>query len=344
MGTADVSGVYEVAIGARDAAPLVGYYLQQGYRVAQQGTLDAEAADRAYGHRSALASTRLAHGGAAHGLVRVMAWAEPAGDGLGLSPLRVVGSRWTSIVTADVLNVANHVEDARTAQLPIASSGPWWDMVVPRTAPPAPFAAPAVGVREMAVLQPLTRQVFFERFHYAVPRYGAIDEACLLKTSEACHFGLVCVSDTNDVLRFYDDTLGLLRTRDNAQRTAEDSTAARGLFDLAPGEGFWVTAFDDPRSSADWQAAIPGRLYVIRFAPDRHHDDRRWAAGPGQLGMSLYTFRSRDLGVTRDRIVAGGATGVSAIAPNEFGEPSLRFTAPDGYAHGLVQRRDWAAQ
>jgi hypothetical protein len=52
--------------------------------------------------------------------------------------------------------------------------------------------------------------------------------------------------------------------------------------------------------------------------------------------MSLYTYRVRDLADHLARVLAGGATDVSEIAVNEFGEPTCTFTAPDGYVFALI--------
>ena len=56
-----------------------------------------------------------------------------------------------------------------------------------------PFRDTIVGVREMVLLQPLYRQVFFERFGYESPAYGQVDP---------------------QLLDFCDQVLGLQRTFD----------------------------------------------------------------------------------------------------------------------------------
>ncbi len=54
-----------------------------------------------------------------------------------------------------------------------------------------PFRDTIVGVREMVLLQPLYRQVFFERFGYESPAYGQVHPQSLLRTSQHTHAGAV---------------------------------------------------------------------------------------------------------------------------------------------------------
>ncbi|PLZ39757.1 bleomycin resistance protein, partial [Fischerella thermalis WC542] len=104
-----------------------------------------------------------------------------------------------------------------------------------------------------------------------------------------------------------------------------------------PGERFFVTAFDDPRSSiTNMMAARSGRLYIIRFPGSINLDSRYEAAQPGSLGMCLYTYRVRELHQFCDRIKASDVQKFTNIAENEFGEPSFSFVAPDGYFWNLI--------
>ena len=48
-----------------------------------------------------------------------------------------------------------------------------------------------VGVREMFLLRPETRQIFFQRFGYKIPKYGKINEDSYFKSSQITHFGMV---------------------------------------------------------------------------------------------------------------------------------------------------------
>lgn len=159
----------------------------------------------------------------------------------------------------------------------------------------------------------------------------------MLKTSQITHMGMVIQDDSKEILRFYEDILGLLRVRDDVETTYETSQAARLIFDLQPNEQFWLTAFDDPRSSkSDLQAVRSGRLFIIRFPDSIQLAEQFDQAKPGCLGMSLYTYRVRGLEDYFNRVKTSAAQNVTDIVSNEFGEPSFSFVAPDCYFWNLV--------
>jgi len=324
-------GIYEVCIGVRDPVPQIQYWEQFGYRIGQVGELPQAAASNLYGVNSSVYSIRLYHQDADHGLIRLMVWQNPTNDGLKMESMKANGNRWATTLTSKILNILNHVEEAAGAGLPIKYTSPQWEVIYKTEGKRRPFVDLAVGVREMMLLQPLTRQVLFERFNYTLPNYGKIDEGAIFKTSQITHMGMVIQDDSKETLRFYDEILGLLRVRDDLE-TTYDSEAARQIFDLKPNERFFVTAFDDPRSSkTDLQAARSGRLYIIRFPASIELAERFDKARPGCLGMSLYTYRVRELEVYFNRVKASAAQKVTEILVNEFGESSFSFIAPDGY-------------
>ncbi|HEY9599174.1 MAG TPA: VOC family protein, partial [Cyanophyceae cyanobacterium] len=239
--------------------------------------------------------------------------------------------------TADLLNILNQTEEASAQGLPVKYTQPSWEVIYNKERKGRPFIDAAIGVREMMLLQPLTRQVLFQRFNYTVPHYGKIHEASTFKTSQVTHMGLVIQDDSKEILQFYEDILGLLRVRDDVETTYESSEAGRKIFDLQPNERFLVTAFDDPRSSkSDWKAARSGRLYIIRFPESVELEHRLSEALPGCLGLSLYTYRVRDLEDYFNRVKASGVQNITDILANEFGEQSFSFIAPDGYFWTLI--------
>ncbi|MBE9179147.1 VOC family protein [Oculatella sp. LEGE 06141] len=332
-----VQGVYEVCIGVSDPIVQLQYWEQFGYRIGAMGELSAVEAEALYGVRSAVRSIRLYHQTADHGLVRLMQWQTPVNAGLEMASMKTKGNRWATTLTADVLAVLNQAEEAAAAGLPIRYSSLHWEVIYNKERHMRPFVDPAIGVRELLLLQPLTRQVLFERFHYSMPNYGAIAPTSPFQTSQITHMGLVIQDDRKQTLTFYEQVLGLVRSRDDVETSYESSSAGRELFDLKPGERFFVTSFDDPRSPvADWQQVRSGRLYIIRFPETMTVPERFAQARPGCLGMSLYTYRVQGLEQLHDRVQASEALQVTAMVPNEFNEPSFSFTAPDGYRWALV--------
>lgn len=337
-GKSSIGGVYEICIGVPDLLEATRYWEQWGYRVGEVGHLTADAATMLYGMDSDVRSVRLLHGDADHGLLRLQSWQQPTGDGLGLASLGVLGSRWTATMVTDALAVLNHVEEAAAAGQPISAVDPQWARIYVPKGSQRPFVDAAIGVREMLVLQPYWRQVVFQRFGYVIKNYGTIQPAAPLQASQVTHVGLVVQTDDATCLSFYDDVLGLLRVTDDVENTYETSRAARPIFDLSPGDRYYVTDFDDPRSSAtDVTAARSGRLKIIRFPEGRPRDDHTTDARPGALGVSCYVYQVSDIQAYHRRLTDSAATDVSDVCANEFDERSCTFTAPDGYVWILVE-------
>ncbi len=333
-----IGGIYEVCIGVPEPLAAIQYWQQFGYRIDRIGELSAAVADRLYGVNSALRSIRLSHQQREHGLLRLMGWERPINAGLGMGTMKVKGNRWATTLTADILNVLNHAQEANKAGLSIKYTTPHWEIIYHKERQSRPFIDPAIGVREMMLLQPLTRQVLFQRFGYTLPYYGTIDDLAALKTSQFTHMGMVIQDDSKQTLKFYEEVLGLLRVRDDVETSYESSLAGREFFDLQPGEKFFVTAFDDPRSSAtDVTAARSGRLYIIRFPDNLTLPSQLERARPGCLGMCAYTYRVDRLGEYCERINASHARNITETIDNEFGESSCSFTTPDGYFWTLLE-------
>ncbi|MBE9206638.1 VOC family protein [Nostoc sp. LEGE 06077] len=333
-----IAGIYEVCIGVPDPIFAIQYWEQFGYRIGQVGQLPAATAHQLYGVNSGVRSIRLYHQNADHGLIRLMVWQNPTNQGLGLASMKTKGNRWATTLTSDILTILNHAEEAKTAGFTIRYSIPYWEVIYNKERKSRPFIDPSVGVREMLLLQPLARQVLFQRFGYTIPDYGHINEASVFKASQFTHIGIVVQDDSKTSLKFYEDILGLLRVRDDVETSYESSPAGRDLFDLKPGEKFIVTTFDDPRSSqTDMMAARSGRLYVIRFPEAMNLESRFEAAQPGSLGMSLYTYRVQGIEEYCDRIKSSQVLNFTNIIENEFREKSFSFTAPDGYFWNLVE-------
>ncbi len=333
-----IAGIYEVCIGVPEPISAIQYWEQFGYRIGQLGELSASLANQLYGVNSSLRSIRLYHQDADHGLIRLMIWQNPTHQGLGTSSMKVKGNRWATALTTDALTILNHAEEAKTAGWDIRYTNPYWEIIYNKERKSRPFIDPAIGVREMLLLQPLARQVLFQRFGYTLPHYGQINQNAAFQTSQFTHMGLIVQDDSKETLQFYEDVLGLLRVRDDVETSYESSLAGRDLFDLNPGEKFIVTAFDDPRSSvSDFMAARSGRLYIVRFPDAINLESRFEAAQPGSLGMCLYTYQVQGIEKYCDRIQQSSAQNVTNIVSNEFGEMSFSFLAPDGYFWTLVE-------
>lgn len=336
---ASVGGLYEACVGVPDLLEAIAFYQAFGCRVGRIATLPAARAERLYGVKSAVRSVRLLHQQADHGLVRLMQWEQPRNAGLGMAEnLRCVGSRWGVRVTASALNIVNHAQRARESGMAVTFIEPQLAVIgeVSGNRASVPLRDPIVGVREMVLMTPHTRQVIFERFGYSSPLYGQIDATSLMLTSQHTHFGLMIANDDPQVLDFYESVLGLRRMLDE-HTPYENTTGSRLIFGLEPGEGFHMVDFDDPRSAPALADRRSGKLKCVRFAAGAKIADLRDRSRAGSLGYSLYCWRVRDIEMMWKRVAAAGATAVSDVCEDEFGARAFSFNAPDGYHCLLLQ-------
>jgi hypothetical protein len=334
-----VGGLYEACVGVHDLVESIAYYEAYGCRVGPIGLFDAAQARALYGVDSALRSVRLLHQQADHGLVRLMQWDRPLNGGLGIGPnLRCVGSRWGVRVTDSALGIVNHAQRAREGGEALTLIEPVLAVIgeVSGVRRSKPFRDAIVGVREMVLLQPLYRQVFFERFGYESPHYGQVAAHSLLRTSQHTHFGLMIAHDDAHVLDFYDEVLGLKRMLDE-HVPYDNATGSRSIFGLEPGEGFHMVDFDDPRSGHSLAERRSGKLKCVRFAANARIDHRLDRSRPGCLGYSGYSWRVREIESMHRRVSAAGARRVSDVLADEFGTRCFTFDAPDGYAWLLLE-------
>lgn len=362
-----VYGIYEGCVGVDESSvdDIVAWYRLQGFEdpVTSPSGLGAKESHAVYGPGAGganklIRSIRLQHtSGVDHGLVRLMVWSAPTSPGLGLRPMALRGGRWTASLTDDVLNIANRGSLAQRLQPSLTRYiEPQWTVIYGGNASTDGaipgfsdlFEKPLVGVREMLLFRAFTRQVFFQRFDYSIPTYGKTAPKSPFKTSQTTHFGIIVEADSNDApeINFYEQALGLMRARDCRDATTYKpggKDAATNIWDFPPdATGNYNIDFDDPRSSKDWKQARSGRLKIARYSrecrPPLDVCEDGWAATrPGALGLSLYTYRTPSPEALRARVVAHGATSVTEVQLNEFGERCFGFNSPDGYTWNIIE-------
>ena len=326
-----IGGVYEVGIGATDEKPLIAYFERFGYRVGNTGEMSAKDAKKLYDVDSKLKSIRLFHQDSDHGLIRIMVWEKPTNDGLQMARMNVLGNRWGAMLTADVYNLQNHAEEAIAQKLPVFMVEPQRAEIYKLEKRPVPFLENYATVREMCLIQPLTRQILFQRFGYNLLDYGKINEQSFFKSSQITHFGMV-VYRNRENLDFYDKVLGLLKVKENSDFDSDyNNPSSRAVFSLEKHQKYGATDFDNPKSSTNPANALSGRLKIIWFSPESKLENKFDSSKPGSLGYSLYTYRVKGIEIYRQKVKAGKATNITEIQTNEFGEKSFSFIAPDGY-------------
>lgn len=337
METPSISGLYEIVIGAtaEDESFLIQYWQQFGFNIGQSGNLDANQAKQLYSVNSSLRSHRLHNQVTDRSLLRFMVWEKPVNQGLGLNPLKVVGSRWGTSLSLDVFNIANHAEDAIAAGLPVYYVPPQRNLIN-RPDSFEPFIQANPCVHEMVLIQPLTRQVLFERHDYHRPNSGIVSPDSHFKASEFVHAGLI-VDCEHEKLDFYDGVLGLRRSVNNSEsKYGEASSRILELKRPENGERMLNYYFNAPlTNTTDKNQTRSGNFEILRFEGDLIN--KLAYSRPGCLGVSLYTIKVNDIQLYYQRVSNSEATEVTQVYENEFGEKSFSFVAPDGYFWTLVE-------
>jgi hypothetical protein len=314
-----VTGLYEHWFGTPDLDAALRYWAQLGFQEAARGRMDAPAAASLYGHASALESVRLAHrSGSPQGLVRVMVWQQPAGEGLGFTHPLAVGSRWSGLYTRDLVQVQDAYRDEANA------TGERWEvselarLFISDLKPS--FYRPFVGIRESTVVGRYHRHAFLQRVGFDRPGFGTFSTDTPLPVTECTHGNVVIPSFEQH--SFYGDALGLV-VQTPAVRIDWNMVAVRHSLQLQEGDAFDVIVYQTP--------SVPTGFLRV-YAPCGTREDARARSRPGYLGNCGYSYRydSRSLPILRQRVAMAGAQQVGEIRPNEFGEASFSCQAPDG--------------
>ncbi|MCS7002088.1 MAG: hypothetical protein NZ518_04485 [Dehalococcoidia bacterium] len=320
-----ISGVYENVVATTLPDLSIRYWAEFGFRPVAEGTLTAEAAGALYGHASPLRAVRLQHADTTtHGLLRLFIWETLRDQGIGKAPPLTIGSRWFMQRCADIMLIADAFMDARDAGEDVIVTPPTRAQLrLPEGDKPT-ILKRRVGVREMMTLSPQLRQAFFQRYGYDRPGYGTIDPAAPLKTSEFTHSSFVIADDTHGA--FYLDTLGMTVAFAQRVMTGDEPGNAETLM-VRPEDRWTIMGFKSPSN-------ICGMFQFYR--PMFPTGDVSGQSSPGSRGLCLSTFRVDDIDAYHARVQDSAARAVTPVLPNEFGEPSFSFVAPDGVFWTIV--------
>lgn len=331
-----ISGVYEVMVGVTEAEPAVSYFEQFGFRVIAEAQLDARQAEERYGVASALRSLRLQNGSTdAHGLLRILEWAQPLGPGVGFAPPETVGTRMAVMRTRDIFRLADIFTDLRErAGEAWLIAGPVYDDLYDQTQGPVSIDNRRVGVRELAVYGRWFNHVFFQRYGYTIPGYGIIDDASPLQSSEFTHHDFVVAGDLAEVTDYYTSVFGF-RAENEPVIDGEWQDGPRVVFQMAPGRSHWYRGFVSPND-------VAGKLKFFSLHGLHRADDRSAHQRPGELGITLHSLWTPELEYVH-RLACDAGLQPGPLAANEFGERSFLLRGPDGVNWQLIER-DGAAK
>lgn len=326
-----ISGVYEVMVGAADAAPQIAYFAEFGFTVVKEARIDAARAQTLYGVNAALRSVRMQNGDIdSHGLLRILEWSPLQGPGVGYAPPETVGQRMAVMRTNDIMRLYDVFSDLRhKAEQPWLPTAPIFDDLYNLDQGKVSLRDRRVGVRENAVYGQDFNHVFFQRYGYTIPGYGTVGAHAPLQTSEFTHHDFVVKGDLMVVTRYYAEALGL-RPEADASLDGDWQRGPGRVFMMEPGESHWYRGFVSPNN-------ICGKLKFVSARDPAHVRDRSAAQRLGAPGITLHSLYTPRLDYVH-RLVTEYGLQPAAVMANEFGERAFLFTGTDEVTWQILEQ------
>jgi hypothetical protein len=327
MPNTGISGLYEVMLGSNNAQYHIKYFAQYGFTVVDSGSLTANQALTLYGVNSALKSYRLQNGEVdSHGLLRILAWDKPTGNGVGYSIPETIGSRMAVMKTNDIVRIADVYQMLRTVKW--LGTEPFFDdpLRINANAQPDFFKRP-VGVRENAIYGEWFTHVFFQRYGYQIPGYGTINSNAPLKTSEFTHHDFFIKVDSMEQLNYLQTALGLKME----SKPTVDGDWLKGpkvVFMMPDGYSHWYQGIVSPNN-------ICGKLKF--FMPRAPKPDRSANQKPGELGITLHSFYVPKLAVLLP-LLKQHKINHTSVLKNELGEDCIVFKGIEGNTWQIIEK------
>lgn len=328
-----ISGVYEAMTAVTDASFTIRYFNEFGFTVRDSAQFSAEQALALYGVNSALKSYRLQNGAIdSHGLLRILVWEKPTGEGIGYVMPETIGQRMAVMKTKDIIRIVDIYKMERAAGKKWLPIDPIFDDPLKvNVGKKSDFFARPVGVRETAIYGDWFTHVFFQRYGYEVPGYGTIGEHSPLQTSELTHHDFTIKGDIDAVTMYYSQALGLKPEQEKHSVDGDWLKGPKQVFQMPDGYSHDYVGFVSPNN-------ICGKLkfFVPRGGASK---DRSEHQRIGELGMTLHSFYTPKLTMVLDLLQKQGIK-PSKIQKNEFGENAFVFVGPDGVAWQIIEKFD----
>lgn len=325
-----ISGVYEAMIATDKPAYHIKYFAEFGFKVIDSAVLTKEECIKLYGVASALKSYRLQNGEMdSHGLIRLLVWDKPLGNGVGYSEPESIGSRMLVMKTKDIVRLTDLFTMLRKEkQEKWLPTDPLFDdpLRINKNGETDFFKRP-VGVRENAVYGEYFVHVFFQRYGYEIPGYGTIHENSPLKTSELTHHDWFIKVDSMQQLMYLQTALGLKAER-LAEIDGDNLKGPKAVFQMRDGYTHWYQGFVSPNN-------ICGKLKF--FMPRGPKPDRSANQRIGELGLTVHSFYTDKLNFVLS-LVKKHYLNPSEVVKNEFGERSFVFRGPEGASWQILEK------
>jgi hypothetical protein len=327
-----ISGVYEVMVGAvpSQKSYLVKYFGEFGFTVKDSANYSEAQAKEMYGVGSKLQSFRLQNGTIdSHGLLRILIWDNPLGEGVGYVQPETIGQRMAVMKTNDIIRLVDIYKAER-------ANGEKWLPIEPIFDDPlrikanqkTDFFNRPLGVRETGIYGDFFTHVFFQRYGYTIDGYGTIGAHSNLQTSEFTHHDFMIRGDIDVVTRYYSVALGMKPEQEKHSVDGDWLKGPKQVFQMPDGYSHDYRGFVSPNN-------ICGKLKF--FVPRAPKPDRSEHQRIGELGMTLHSFWTPKLLMVYD-LVQQQNIKTSKIQKNEFGENAFTFVGPDGVAWQIIEK------
>lgn len=327
-----ISGVYEVMIGSKDARQDIKYFKEFGFAVIDSGSMTEKEAFALYGVNSALKTYRMQNGSIdSHGLLRILEWAKPTGNGVGYAQPETIGQRMSVMLTTDVIRLVDIYQLERANQKQWLPFEPIFDDplgINKGSKTQLDFFNRPVGVRETCVYGDFFNHVFFQRYGYTIEGYGTVGSHSPLKTSEFTHHDFMIKGDMNTVTKYYSEALGMKPEQAEAVIDGDWQKGPKRVFNMPDGYSHWYRGFVSPNN-------ICGKLkfFVSRgVVPDRSENQKI-----GELGITLHSFYTSKLQMVYDLIKKQGIK-PTLIMKNELKENCFVFVGTDSVAWQIIEK------
>ncbi len=324
-----ISGLYEVMIGTSDADYAKKYFADFGFKEVDNAIIDAEEAFKIYGVESKLRSYRLQNGGIdSHGLLRILEWENPLGEGIGYAPVETIGTRIAVMMTHDIFRLFDIYQTAReVGKKPWLPTEPVVDDLFGLNTGDRDFFKRPVLVRENAVYGAFFNHIFFQRYGYEIPGYGTIDADTKLKTSEFTHHDFIIDAVSLEQISYLTTALGL-KAEEEPTIDGDWQKGPKQVFQMEPGFSHWYQGFVSPNN-------ICGKLkfFIPRGAKTNKSNRQRI----GEKGITLHSFYTPKLMMVHN-LVHKHELNPSKIQANEFGEQSFVFTDTAGVSWQIIEK------
>lgn len=327
----DISGVYEVMIGVDNADYAKKYFADFGFKTIDSSTISSKDTQKIYGVDSKLTSYRLQNGNIdSHGLLRILEWEKPLGEGVGYAPVETIGSRIAVMMTKDIFRLYDVYQTARTVgKKPWLPTKPIADDLFGLNTGERDFFNRPVLVRENAVYGEFFNHIFFQRYGYKIPGYGTVESETKLKTSEFTHHDFVINAKSMEQMSYLSSALGL-KAEDEPTVDGDWLKGPKRVFQMEPGYSHWYQGFVSPNN-------ICGKLKF--FIPRGDKTNKSEHQRIGEKGITLHSFYTPKIKMVH-QLVSEHKLSPTAILKNEFGEQSFIFSDTAGVSWQIIEKTD----